>query len=268
MKTNDAKYNYAEATRRQNHGKTEAVKGRIHSIETLSGVDGPGLRCVVFFQGCPLRCRYCHNPDTWQYEAGKKVTAKDVTRRIHRLRPYFGENGGVTLSGGEPLLQPYFAADILKRCQHAGIHTAIDTSGCCSRNALQKVLPWMDLALLDVKHTEPDAFRELTGGELCKTLETMNAFSKAGIPIWVRQVIIPGFNDTEEDALKLADMCAQFKTVRKIELLAYHGMGENKWQEVGCENLLAGTPSPPQDWVKHLQQLARISQKFGLKQNF
>ncbi|MEN6304363.1 MAG: 4Fe-4S cluster-binding domain-containing protein, partial [Armatimonadia bacterium] len=139
------------------------MNAQIHSIETLGALDGPGLRTVVFFQGCPLRCAYCHNPDTWAAQ-GTEMTADEIIARVQRSRPYFGRNGGVTLSGGEPLAQPQFAAELLRRCRDLGIHTAVDTSGACLNDAVKEALQHADLVILDLKHTEPDAYNALTGG--------------------------------------------------------------------------------------------------------
>lgn len=237
------------------------TRGRIHSVETLSGVDGPGPRCVVFLQGCPLRCLYCHNPDTWDTEAGTETTSQEVVDQIQRCRPYFGKQGGITLSGGEPLNQPDFAADILRRCKDNGIHTAIDTSGCCSRTALENVVPWLDLVLLDIKHTNPESFTALTGGRLADTMRTLTILSEYNIPVWVRQVIVPGWNDTEDDATRLGYMLRAFPNVKKLAFLPYHRMADNKWRQLGVTTPLLDTDPPAPEHVEYLLKRAENSRR-------
>jgi len=235
--------------------------GRVHSVETLGALDGPGLRCVVFLQGCPLRCQYCHNPDTWDSRGGQVVSAADILSRVMKYKKYFGESGGVTLSGGEPLMQAEFAAEVLRLCQEAGIHTALDTSGYRLDADVQRVLDYTRLVILDIKHADPQQCKDLSGGELAAPLEFMAAVSGRGIPLWVRQVIVPGLNDSEDDIRMLAELLAGVSdvsgagTLERAELLAYHAMARGKWEQLGRDYPLKDIPAADGDRVDELQQL-------------
>jgi len=223
------------------------MTGRIHSIESCGTLDGPGLRCVVFFQGCPLRCRYCHNPDTWDFNGGLEVTSSEIVKKIIRFKPYFKQNGGVTLSGGEPLLQPEFAAEILRECKRNGIHTAVDTSGWVSTAALEHTLPYTDLLLLDVKGLDNKMYQWLTGKEEDMFFSALTTIKKYKTPLWLRYVILPGINDTPEYIGKLKILASSLGSmVQKIELLPYHPLGEHKWKKLGYEYTLSQI-NPPKD---------------------
>ena len=203
--------------------------GFVHSFETLGALDGPGLRCVVFLQGCPLRCIYCHNPDTWQPYAGTVMTAAEVAAKAARCKPYFGKNGGVTLSGGEPLLQGGFCTEVIKLLKDNGIHTAIDTSGAVFHRAAVDVA---DLIILDVKHTDADEYKKITGLEMnAELLEYCKSTQK---PLWIRQVILPGYTDSEEYMQSLAAF-VKGANAKKIELLPYHDLGVGKYEKLGIE---------------------------------
>ena len=218
------------------------VKGRIHSYETLGGLDGPGLRTVVFLQGCPLRCGYCHNPDTWNPAAGHESTVEEVMGRIQRYRPYYGKEGGVTLSGGEPLVQAEFVAELCEACAREGIHSAIDTAGFPLSEPVERALRACDLLLLDIKHADPARFRWLTGANGLGMRDVL-AFAKANRrPAWVRQVIVPGWNDSPQDIATLAAMLEDFPSCERAELLPYHRMGQAKWQSIGAVSPFADTP--------------------------
>jgi pyruvate formate lyase activating enzyme len=235
------------------------MTGRIHSIESCGTLDGPGLRCVVFFQGCPLRCRYCHNPDTWDISGGQEVTASEIIKKIIRFKPYFNHKGGVTLSGGEPLLQPEFAAEILRECKRNGIHTAVDTSGWVNTQALEQTLPYTDLLLLDVKALDNKMYQWLTGKEEDKFLSALTIIKKYKKPLWLRYVILPGINDTPEHMSKLKLLASSMGSmVQKIELLPYHSLGEHKWQRLGYKYTLSQV-KPPKDC-----EIDLMYQKFGL----
>jgi pyruvate formate lyase activating enzyme len=208
-------------------------RGRIHSIETLGALDGPGLRCVVFLQGCPLQCQYCHNPDTWDATGGESITCTALVSRIARFQPYFGEHGGVTLSGGEPLLQASFTAHVLQACAARGIHTALDTSGVILNADVRKALSATKLVILDIKHTDADLFQRLTGGSLVNTLNFLSEVAALNISLWVRQVIVPGWNDTAEDIHALAQLLHGIPSLERVELLPYHRLGVEKWRQLG-----------------------------------
>ena len=207
------------------------IYGYIHSIESLGGADGPGVRTVVFMQGCPLRCAYCHNPDTWKFFTGEKVSPEDLFKRVIKYKPYYGSEGGVTASGGEPLAQPEFIAEFFKLCKKAGIHTAIDTAGSFFNNKVINVLDYTDLVLLDVKHTNPMKFRELTDGNFSKFMEFLDYCIFTNKPLWLRQVIVPGITDNEDNIRALASLAKESKAL-KVELLPYHDMGAYKWEEL------------------------------------
>lgn len=238
------------------------MTGGVHSIETLGALDGPGLRAVVFLQGCPLRCQYCHNPDTWDVSAGTETAAKALVARVRRLRPYFGERGGITLSGGEPLAQAEFAAEVFWLCHAEGLHTALDTSGACPGAAAGEVLRYTDLVILDLKATDPELYRALTGGELARTWEFVHQVTAAGVKLWVRQVIVPGFNDTEDDARRLGETVRGLPTLERIELLPYHTLGLSKWEQLGLRSPLADRA--PAD-CEHVARLERVARAAGLR---
>jgi pyruvate formate lyase activating enzyme len=211
---------------------------RVHSIETLGALDGPGIRTVVFLQGCPLRCGYCHNPDTWSYEAGKMMTEDELFRRILRMKPYFKDNGGVTFSGGEPLRQATALLSLMHRLKKEGIHMAIDTSGAVWSQAVDEAIHLADLILLDIKHTNGDAFFQLTGGQLKQVLAFLDVLKRDAIPYWIRQVTIPGITDSEAQIEQLGKITASDSRER-IELLPFHKMGMTKWEKLGISCPLA-----------------------------
>lgn len=231
------------------------VQGRIHSIESCGSVDGPGLRCVVFFQGCSLRCRYCHNPDTWSLQSGQEVDSDQLIKKILRFKPYFGEQGGVTLSGGEPLLQPDFAVEILRQCKQHGIHTAIDTSGWVEAGDLEKVLPFTDLVLLDIKAVEKELYKWLTGQSNDKFLVALDIIKRQKTPLWVRYVLLPGVNDTEELLNSLKDLTSSLGIqVQKVEFLPYHRLGLHKWESLGLKYSLSNLIPPPESIITQLNK--------------
>ena len=231
--------------------------GFVHSIETMGLVDGPGIRVVVFMQGCPLRCIFCHNPDTWIPGKNLEITTKDLVDRIRKFRPYFEDSGGgVTFSGGEPLYQSAFLADTLKLCKKAGINTCVDTSGTgYDINYLEEIFKWTDLFLLDVKAIDADAYLKITG----KNQDDFNYFveelNKHDKDIWLRQVIIPGINDTEEYILKLKEYIKKFKNVKKVELLPYHTLGVSKYEKLGISYSLKDVEPLAQDKLEELKKI-------------
>lgn len=225
--------------------------GRIHSFETLGTLDGPGVRYVAFFSGCPLRCKYCHNPDTWELSSGAEMEAEDVIKKVLRYRPYFKNGGGITLSGGEPLLQPDFAGEILQGCKKEGVSTCVDTAGSVLNNLVKAALSNTDLVILDVKHTDPQKFHELTGGELSDNRVFLDYCITLKIPLWIRQVIVPGFNSTPEDMKSLLDYI-RGANVQKVELLPYHTLGIRKWKALGLSYPLEGISPPPAELMDNL----------------
>jgi pyruvate formate lyase activating enzyme len=230
------------------------MKGRIHSIESFGTVDGPGIRSVVFFQGCSLRCRYCHNPDTWNRTWGKEIDSKEVAQRVIRFKPYFGQLGGVTLSGGEPLLQPEFAAEILKECKEKEIHTAVDTSGWVNLSSLEKVLPYTDLLLLDVKALNAIEYEGLTGKSDEKFRMTLEFLKGKRQDLWIRYVVLPGINDSLHHINQLKRLIDSLGfQVKNVELLPYHRLGVTKWKQLGLKYSLENLPTPTQSEIARIK---------------
>lgn len=219
------------------------IKGRVTSIETMGLVDGPGIRAVVFFAGCGIRCVFCHNPEGWDRCGGEEVTANEIVDKISRLKPYFDRSGGgVTFSGGEPLLQPEFLTELLVKFRELGIHTVIDTAGV-GHGDYERILSLVDLVLYDIKATDADSYREITGAGIERTEAFMKALSESGVPTVVRQVVIPGVNDTDEYMLNLRRYVEEnIPTAIDIELLPYHTLGSHKYRELGINEPLADTP--------------------------
>ncbi|QIB70125.1 pyruvate formate lyase-activating protein [Aminipila butyrica] len=229
------------------------VTGKVHSFESLGAVDGPGLRLVVFLQGCPARCKYCHNPDTWSPQGGQEVGTEDILQRAKRGLNYYGDKGGVTFSGGEPLLQGAFLREALLALKEAGIHTAIDTSGTYVDEFTDGAVDACQLVLLDVKHTQPEGFRDLTGRGQETLLQLIDLINKYEKPVWVRQVIIPGLNDTEADIVQLNQFIQRIHRIEKVELLGYHSMGAEKYEALGIPYSLKKVLPLDGDVLKQLQ---------------
>lgn len=233
--------------------------GRIHSIESMGLVDGPGIRAVVFLQGCHLRCRYCHNPDTWAEADAKNqlLSPEELLTRLLRFKPYFGAEGGVTFSGGEPLLQADFLCEMLALCKKAGIHTCLDTAGC-GNGDYDRILANTDLVLYDVKHYNEEGYRSVTGCSPEETKKFLAAVQDRKIPLWVRHVVVPGLTDGDEH---LAGLEAYLKTlhgIERVELLPYHTLGVSKYHILGIpyslENVLPLPETALADWNKRLNQ--------------
>ncbi len=220
----------------------------------MSGVDGPGIRCVVFMQGCPLRCAYCHNPDTWEIGKGEQVTAEALTERILRYKDYFGAKGGVTLSGGEALLQSEFSAEFFERCKKRGINTALDTSGAVLDESVLRLLDSTDLCLLDIKMTDEESYKKYTGGSLSQTLRFLSALQKKSVRTWVRQVIVPTLNDTKEQVLRLRSLCGKYSCVEKIELLPFRKLCSSKYEQLGIDFPLKDVPEASPELIYELSE--------------
>lgn len=227
--------------------------GLIHSFESMGLVDGPGIRSVVFMQGCNLRCQFCHNPDTWCSSANQKFSPQEMLKKLLRFKPYYQRSGGgVTFSGGEPLLQVEFLTETLKLCKQNGIHTCIDTAGVGAGN-YEEILTYTDLVLYDVKHYKPDEYLKLTGLSIDKTFDFINALKKTNTPIWVRHVVIPDRTDNISHIQGLRDYIKTLPNVQKVELLPYHLLGANKYKTMGIPYPLEGVPAMDKDICKKLQ---------------
>lgn len=236
------------------------IMARIHSIETMGTVDGPGLRFVVFFQGCHLRCKYCHNRDTWDTCVGQVICLNDLLQKITNYSNYFkASNGGVTLSGGEPLLQQDFVISLLKELKKLHIHTAIDTSGMIDlTDKVKEIINLCDLFLLDIKHINSDKCKELVGFSNEKELAFARYLSSINKPIWIRQVIIPSITDDCNDLIELKHFISSLKTVEKIELLKYHDMGKFKWDTLGYKYELENIRLATDEDIKRVKEILGI----------
>ncbi|MCX4903762.1 pyruvate formate-lyase-activating protein [Streptomyces sp. NBC_00878] len=219
--------------------------GRIHSWDLSTGVDGPGTRFVLFVNGCPLRCLYCANPDTWHMRDGREATVDEVMAEIDKYRGFITTaGGGVTITGGEPLLQPAFTASVLRRCKEAGLHTAVDTSGFLGVRATDELLADTDLVLLDIKAFEIATYRKLTGGELAPTLSFATRLDRLGIPVWIRYVLVPGWTDDPEAVDGLARFVAGLGNVDRVDVLPFHKLGASKYEALDIPFPLRDNPVP------------------------
>ncbi|MHA6508906.1 pyruvate formate-lyase-activating protein [Tessaracoccus sp. MC1679] len=232
--------------------------GSVHSWELVTAVDGPGTRMTTFLAGCPLRCLYCHNPDTMAASRGVPVRAEDLLARIRRYRGVFrATGGGITLSGGEVLQQPAFAARVLRGAKEMGVHTALDTSGFLGRHATDELLADVDLVLLDVKAGDEATYRRVTGRSLAPTLEFGRRLSGLGIETWIRFVLVPGLTDDPATIAPIAEYAASLPAVGRVEVLPFHQMGRQKWAEAGLEYSLADTRAPSPEMVEEARALFR-----------
>lgn len=231
------------------------MKGFIHSYETCGAVDGPGIRFVVFTQGCPLRCKYCHNPDTWAPDKGQETTSEDLIDKIGRYKVFMrNTGGGLTVSGGEPLMQAEFVADLFKKAKEHDLHTALDTSGVSSPDRVESVLEHTDLLLLDVKSTDPQMYQMLTGAKIDYFHKILELSAKHKVEVWLRLVVVPGFTDKLEEIEKINTIKAKYSNISKVELLPFHKMGEYKWAELGLEYELEETREPEPELMEKLNK--------------
>ena len=237
------------------------IKGKIHSVESMGLVDGPGIRVVVFMQGCTLRCLYCHNPDTWTLDGNKDAldfTPEELVNKISRFRSYFEKSGGgVTFSGGDPLKQPEFLKETLKLCKEAGIHTTLDTSGV-GFGDYEEILKYTDLVLYDVKHLTREGYKDMTGIEIDETQKFLEACKKMGTKMWIRQVVVPGKTDSEEYIRELGKFIKTLDNVEKVELLPYHLLGVNKYETLGIKYRLEGLEAIDKEACKALYKFLEL----------
>lgn len=236
------------------------MHGLIHSIDTFSTLDGPGIRTVIFMQGCHLRCKYCHNPDSWDRESkeAREYTVDELMQIITRAKPYFtASSGGITFSGGEPLLQYQFVKGVFEKCQLAGIHTAIDTSLHVKPSFVEEIMPYTNLFLADIKHIQPLKSKNITGMSNELNLANLELIAKAKIPVWIRYVIVPGLTDDEKDLIELGHFISGLHTVERIDLLPYHTLGQHKWDLLGMKYELTDIEASSVENIKHLQEILK-----------
>lgn len=230
------------------------MTGRISSFQSMGAVDGPGLRCVVFLQGCPLRCLYCHNPETWEPDGGQEITTDALAEKIDRFKNYI-KKGGVTVSGGEPLYQWEFTADLFHKLKEKGFHTALDTSGVGSINGAEQVLKYTDLVICDIKFTDAADFKTYCGGILRQVYSFLELTRKMNVPLRIRQVIIPGINDTPESVLKLKEKASLYPNLEKIELLPFRKLCMSKYDDLGIDFKLKDTPECGKGIIEELRRI-------------
>lgn len=235
------------------------MKGKVHSIETFGTLDGPGTRFVVFLQGCPMRCLYCHNPDTWRGE-GKETDSGEILREALKYRRYY-QNGGVTFSGGEPLAQREFLLELCKLFCKEGFHVAVDTSGCTfseeSIDYFYDLLPYVQLFLLDLKHIDNDAHRALTGRGNGNILQFAKFLDDNAKPTWIRYVLVPDITDGEDALRGMAKFISELKHVQRIQVLPYHTLGVHKYRELGLRYPLEGVPTPSDEQVTRAEKILK-----------
>lgn len=242
------------------------LSGHVHKVETFGLVDGPGVRCVVFFSGCRMRCRYCHNPETWKLSSGELVTSEALFSKVYRYRSYWKNNGGVTVSGGEPLLQPDFLLDFFSLCKKHSVHTALDTSGNpfeASPEYLEKfdrLLSVTDLVLLDLKMFDAAAHRSLTGQDNANILEMARYLSEKNVPMWIRRVLVPGLTDAEEDLENTYRFISSLCTVERVEVLPYHAFAIPKWKEEKIPYTLMDAVAPTESEVKRAEEILHVGE--------
>ena len=235
------------------------VMGRVHSIQSLGTLDGPGVRFVIFTQGCPLRCGCCHNPDTWDTDGGTLYEPQELVRRALRFREYFGETGGVTVSGGEPLLQTDFVRELFTLCHAEGINTCLDTSGCILNDAVKELLSLTDRVLLDIKYTTDALYREYVGCGIETPLAFLDYLSERGIPTTLRQVIIPTLNDNEEGVRALKSIADAHPSVDKIELLPFRKICQVKYDKMEKDFRFGHLPEPTREQMKRFEEMVMLA---------
>ena len=233
---------------------------KVHSIESFGTVDGPGIRFVLFLQGCHLQCKYCHNRDTWDINGGQYKSVDEIVEKINRYKNYIiPSGGGVTVTGGEPLIQASFVLELFKKLKENGIHTCVDTSGMFAlTDGIKEVLKYTDLVLLDIKHIDDEKCKELVGVSNKKELEFARYLSDNNIKMWIRQVLVPGYTDDGQDLLKLKNFLSTLKTVEKIQILPYHNMGKYKWEKLGLEYPLEGVREANQEDIDIAKKILGI----------
>ena len=234
--------------------------GHIHSTESFGAADGPGVRFIVFMQGCHMRCRYCHNPDTWKMDGGDEVTADEILKRALRFKPYWGKDGGITISGGEPLLQIDFVIELFKKAKELGINTCIDTAGNPFTkeepffSKFEELMKYTDLLLLDLKEINPTRHKDLTGFDNSNIIEMAKYLSEINKPVWIRHVLVPEHSDFDDDLDALGDFIDTLSNVDRVEILPYHTLGKFKWENLGIPYTLESISPPSAERIENAKQ--------------
>lgn len=231
------------------------MTGNISSLQSFATLDGPGIRYAVFLQGCPLRCACCHNPETWELCKKKEYTAEELVKRVERYKEYFGKTGGITVSGGEPLLQTEFVTEVFELCKNRGINTCLDTSGCIINNNTERLLKLTDFCLLDIKYATDEMYRKYVGCSIEKPLEFLKLLEKCGTDTTIRRVIIEGINDTASDMAQLRELAQKYKCVKNTELLPFRKLCAEKYTSAGIPFLFADLPETTEEKIEQLTQL-------------
>lgn len=240
------------------------VLGNIHSVESFGSADGPGVRYIVFLKGCAMRCKYCHNPDTWAGQGEDWQTPEEVLNKALRYKNYWKKNGGITVSGGEALLQIDFVTELFRLAKEKGVNTCLDTSGNPFTREepffgkFRKLMEVTDLFMLDIKHMDPAGHRKLTGCDNANILDMARFLSDSGKAMWIRHVLVPGITDDEEQLTSLRKFIDTLKTVERVEILPYHTLGVFKWKELGIPYQLEGVEPPTEEQVKRAKKVMGI----------
>lgn len=243
------------------------LKGYIHSLESFGSVDGPGVRYVIFLSGCAMRCQFCHNPDTWNMQTGTPYTADELLKQAKKYRAYWGSKGGITVSGGEPLLQIDFLTELFRKAKAEGIHTTLDTSGNPFTKEepffgkFQELMKYTDLVMLDIKHIDDEQHQVLTGCTNRNILDLAECLSEIQKPAWIRHVLVPGRSDDDEFLVKLDSFIQTLNNVEKVEVLPYHTLGTFKWKELGMEYPLEGVEPPTKERVENAERLLHVNKE-------
>lgn len=234
------------------------MTGRIHSIQSLGALDGPGIRFVVFMQGCPLRCGCCHNPDTWSFDGGTEYTPQQIVEKAVRYKEYFGKDGGITVSGGEPICQAEFVRELFELCHKEGINTCLDTSGCILNDKTKDLLSVTDRILLDIKYTDSGLYQKHVGCEMHRVIDFLEYVNSVGIPVTMRQVIIPTLNDNEDNIKALKKIRDKYSCIDKTELLPFRKICQVKYDKMDIEFPFAHIPEPDKETMARLENLIKI----------
>lgn len=237
------------------------IKGRIHSVESFGSADGPGVRYIVFLKGCNMRCQYCHNPDTWAKDGGELMTPEEVLKKALRYKTYWKEKGGITVSGGEALLQIDFVTELFRLAKEKGVNTCLDTSGNPFsieepfKSKFDELMKYTDLFMLDIKHMDDTAHRKLTGQTNQNILEMAAYLSDHGKAMWIRHVLVPGITTEEDELYRLRSFLDTLKTVERVEVLPYHTLGVFKWKELGIPYQLEGVDPPTKEQIDRAKEI-------------